>query len=161
MNHPKDNSVIRFAMSLLCVAAILSTGAFAGELPAGTAKGTFTPEDKPAVTLAFAGAFVDVKDNDRVILILSDKKLPMEKWTSEFDLMRENPKFNGVAFWIEKDGSVPRSATYTDGRHASVSGYFEMKLDGKMGKDLTGAVKTSDPKGTGPKADATFHVTLK
>ena len=162
MNSHTNNSIIRLAASLLCAATFLPFVAVADDLPTGTAMGTFTPEGKPAVTLAFAGAFVDVKDErSPVILFLSDKKLPTEKWTSEFDLMRENPKFNGVAFWIDKEGSVFRSATYVDGRHSSVSGYFELKLDGAMEKNLTGAVKTNDPAGDGPKADATFHVTLK
>src|SRR5581483_5319236 len=162
MNYSRNKSIVRFAMLLLGVSAFLSLVAVAGELPAGTAKGTFSPEEKPPVTLLFAGAFVDVKDDRQpVILFLSDKKLPTEKWTSEFDLMEQNPKFNGVAFWIYKDGSVFRTATYVDGRHSSVSGYFDLKLNGAMGKDLTGTVKTSDPAGTGPKADATFHVTLK
>ena len=154
--------MVRFALLLLVVSAFLSLVAVAGELPAGTATGTFQPEDKAAVTLSFAGAFMDVKDDRKpVILFLSDKKLPTEKWTSEFDLMREHPKFNGVAFWLDQEGNVFRSATYVEDRHSSVSGYFELKLDGAMGKNLTGTVKTSDPAGTGPKADATFHVVLK
>jgi len=134
----------------------------AADLPAGTAKGTFTAEGKPAVTLAYAVAFVDVKDDDKpVILILSDKKLAAEKWTSEFDLMEAHPKFNGVAFWFDKDGNVFRTGIYEDGQHTSVSGFFNVKLEGAFGKNLAGAVVTSDPSGTGPKADATFHVTLK
>lgn len=162
MSYSKHKPIVRFVLSLLWVSAFFSLHSFAGDLPAGMAKGTFTPEDKPAVTLTFAGAFVDVKDErSPVILFLSDKKLPTEKWKSEFDLMRENPKFNGVAFWIDKEGSVFRSATYVDGRHSSVSGYFELKLDGPMSKNLTGTVKTSDSASTGPKADATFHATLK
>jgi len=135
----------------------------AADLPAGTAKGTFTPEGKKTgVTLTNSAAFVDAKDDrSPVILILSDKKLPTEKWTSEFDMMREHVKFSGVAFWIDKEGSVFRAATYDNGREASVSGYFELKLEGAFGKNLAGAVVTSDPAGNGPKADATFHVVLK
>ena len=162
MNPLTNRSIVRFATFLLAALGLLSLSAIAADPPANTVKGTFTPEGKPVVTLTFAGAFVDVKDErSPVIVLLSDKKLPTEKWTSEFDLMRENPKFNGVAFWLDKEGSVFRTATYVEGQHSSVSGYFAMKLDGPMGKDLTGTVTTNNPAGDGPKADATFHVTLK
>ena len=75
--------------------------------------------------------------------------------------MEAHSNFNGIAFWLDKEGSVFRTATYIEGRHSSVSGYFDMKLDVPMGKDLTGTVKTNDPAGDGPKAEATFHVTVK
>ena len=151
--------------SLIAVIAFIPAGrvlAGAADLPAGTAKGTFTPEGKPAVTLVFATTFLDVKDSDKpVILILSDKKLGSEKWTSEFDMMEEHPIFNGVAFWLDKDGNVFRMATFVDGEHASVSGYFDLKLEGVFGKNLAGAVVTNAQASGGPKADATFHVVLK
>jgi len=154
-----------FACAVLAVLSLVpSSPAFAGaaDLPAGTAKGTFAPEGKPAVTLTSAVAFVDVKDDDKpVIVILSDKKLPAEKWTSEFDLMEAHPKFSGVAFWFAKDGTVFRCDIYDDGQQASVSGYFTLKLEGAFGKNLAGAVSTDAAAGSGPKADATFHVTVK
>jgi len=152
-------------LSLITAIVFIPTAgllAGAADLPAGTAKGSFTPEGKPAVTLAFAAAFVDVKDSDKpVILILSDKKLGTEKWTSEFDMMEEHPIFNGVAFWFDKDGNVFRMATFVEGEHASVSGYFDLKLEGVFGKNLAGAVVSNAQAGGGPKADATFHVVMK
>jgi hypothetical protein len=134
----------------------------AGDLPAGTAKGTFTPEEKPAVTLANAIAFVDQKEEGKpVLLILSDKKVPAEKWTSEFDLMLSHPTFSGAVFFIDKDGTVYRSDIYVEGKQSSVSGYFKLTLDGEYGKDLKGTVQTNDPAQAGPRLDATFHATVK
>ena len=111
------------------------------------------------MTLTNAAAFVDKKDSDKpTIIILSDKKLPTEKWTSEFDLMMSHPTFTGVVFWLKPDGTVYRSDTYDKGKQASVSGYFKLKLDGAMGKDLTGTVASNEkPDEKDPKADVTFH----
>jgi len=152
-------------LPVLAVLLFLSLFQFtskAGDLPAGTVKGTFIPEEKPAVTLAYAVAFVDVKDERKpILLILSDKKVPAEKWTSEFDLMLAHPNFSGAVFFIDKEGEVFRSDVYVDGKQASVSGYFKLTLDGPMGKDLKGAVKTSDASSNGPKLDAVFHAVLK
>ena len=107
---------------------------------------------------------MDQKDERKpTVLILSDRKLPTEKWTSEFDLMHAVGKlpFSGVVFFLNKDGEVFRSDTYWKGRQASVSGYFKLKLDAKGGKELTGAVVSNDGDAKDPKADATFHATLK
>ena len=38
---------------------------------------------------------------------------------------------------------------------------FELKLDGAMGKDISGSVHSSSSGGSGPKAEAVFHVTVK
>jgi len=149
-------------LAALVFLACFQPGAKAGDLPAGTVKGTFIPEEKPAVALSYAVAFVDMKEEGKpVLLILSDKKVPAEKWTSEFDLMLAHPNFSGAVFFIDKEGTVFRTDTYTDGKQASVSGYFKLTLDGAMGKDLKGSVKTNDQTSNGPKLDATFHATLK
>ena len=133
------------------------------ELSSGTAKGTFTPKGQPTVTLACAAAFVDVKDEEKpVILLLSDKKLPTEKWTSEFDLMRAHPTFSGVLFWINKAGEVFRTDVYQNGRQSSVGGMFSLQLDSPMGgKELTGTAGNKDAESADHKLDATFHATLK
>lgn len=154
-------SSVLFLTALVCFSTFTS-GVFADDLPAGTAKGNFTPEGKPAVTLANAVAFVDVKEEEKpVLLILSDKKLAAEKWTNEFDLMMAHPKFSGVIFFIDKEGKVFRTDVYDDGRQASVSGYFDFKLEGAMGKDLKGTAKTRETSGAGPKIDAVFHALAK
>ncbi len=154
------------AWFLLSVLAFHPVAATAGDLPSGTAQGTFTPKGQPPVALAHAAAFVDEKDDRKpVILILSDKKLPTEKWTSEFDLMRAGSslgKFNGVLFWINKSGEVFRTDMYRAGQQASVGGYFRLKLDSPAGsKELTGSASTKDPDGSDHKLDATFHATLR
>jgi len=139
----------------------------AGPDPAsGVAKGTYAaPGEKTPATLTNAAAFVDEKDDQKpIILICSDKKLPTEKWTSEFDLMESDSdlKFSGVVFWINpKDGSVIRSDTYWKGHPASVGGYFEIKLDPIKGKDLTGSAHTTSTDADAPKLDVTFHAVLR
>jgi hypothetical protein len=152
-------------LPFLAVLVFLSVAQFcanAGDLPAGTAKGTLTPEDKPTVTLAYAAAFVDQKEDDKpVLLILSDKKLPVEKWTSEMDMMMAQVEFTGAVFFFDKEGTVFRIDVHSGGRQESVSGYFKLKLDGPMGKDLKGEVKPIETTTPGPKLDAVFHATLK
>ena len=155
--------------SLLALLLSLSlTGAPAADpgLASGTAKGTFAQKGETTVNLTNVAAFTDVKDDEKpVIVIISDQKLPAEKWTSEFDMMEAEPplKFSGIVFWIGKDGSISRTDMYWKGRQASVSGYFDITLDSKPGeKEIKGSGKTtpgSDP--DGPKLDVTFHATLK
>lgn len=58
--------------------------ATAADLPSGTAKGACAKDRETPVALAYAAAFVDQKDERKpTLLILSDKKLPTDKWTSE------------------------------------------------------------------------------
>lgn len=136
------------------------TTQFAADLPVGTAKGSYTPEGGKAAAITNAAAFVDQKDDRKpTILLLSDKKLPTEKWKSEFDLMRSHEKFTGVLFWLDKEGSVFRSDTYLNGRQASVAGLFELKLESKGGKDLSGSALSHET--ASEKLDVTFHATVK
>jgi hypothetical protein len=155
-------AALRFAIALLCSTAFFSIATAAADLADNTAAGSFLPKGGVPVALTSAAAFVDEKDTRKpVILILSDKKLPAEKWTSEFDLMRAHPDFSGVLFWIDQDGKVFRTDIYVAGRQSSVSGYFELKLNGPIGKDLTGTAKASEPVGDGPRLDVTFHAKLR
>ncbi len=148
----------RFAILLTGLLRI--TTIFAGDLPVGAAKGAYTPEGGAAAAITNAAAFVDQKDDRKpTILLLSDKKLPTEKWTSEFDLMRSHEKFTGVLFWLDKEGSVFRSDTYQNGRQASVAGFFELKLDSKGGKDLSGSAVSHE--NASEKLDVTFHAAVK
>jgi hypothetical protein len=128
-------------------------------LPAGSAHGSLTYEEATA-ELKFAAAFVDQKEDGKpIILLLSDMKLPTEKWTSEFDMMRDSTKWSGVVFFL-RAGSVYRTDIHKKGRQASVSGFFDLKLDKPTSKDLTGTAKTKeDEKET--KLDVTFHATVK
>jgi hypothetical protein len=145
----------------VCGALSIAGFAFAGaDMPNGSAKGSLTYEGATA-ELKFAAAFVDQKDDRKpVILLLTDKKLPTEKWTSEFDLMRDGTKWSGMMFCLDKDGNVFRSDVHMSGKQASVSGIFDLKLDNPTNKDLTGTAKTSESEKE-TKLDATFHAALK
>ena len=147
---------------LVAIAAALLTleTLAAADLAAGAAKGSYTPEGGTTVAITNAAAFTDQKDERKpTILLLTDKKLPTEKWKSEFDLMLSHEKFSGVLFWLDKDGAVFRNDTYQNGRQASVAGMFELKLDAKGGKDLTGSASSHDR--ASDKLEVTFHAALK
>lgn len=149
--------------SLLSILAIFSITGFlsaATDLSAGSAKGSLTYEGASA-ELKFASAFVDQKDDRKpVILLITDKKLPTEKWTSEFDMMRDSSKWSGVVFFLDKEGSVFRSDVHMSGRQASVSGIWDLKIDNPTSKDLTGTAKTKDDEKE-TKLEVTFHAALK
>ena len=132
----------------------------AADLPAGSAKGSLT-YDGASAELKFAAAFVDQKDERKpIVLVISDQKLQVEKWESEFDMMMDHSKWSGVVFFLEKEGKVFRSDVHINGRQSSVSGIFELKIDNLSNKDLTGTATTSaGEKET--KLDAAFHATLK
>ena len=129
-------------------------------LPANTAKGSLT-FDGGTSELKFAAAFVDQKDERKpVVLVLSDEKLPADKWTSEFDMMRHSSKWSGVVFFLDNEGSVYRSDVHMKGRQSSVSGIFDVKLNDPKGKDLSGVAKT-DSSSKADKLDVTFHAVRK
>jgi hypothetical protein len=139
----------------------VATGVSAAtDLPAGSAKGSLT-FDGATAELKFAAAFVDQKDERKpIVLVISDQKLPVEKWESEFDMMRDHTKWSAVVFFLDKDGKFFRSDVHMNGRQSSVSGFFELKIDNPLSKDLTGTARTNaDEKET--KLDAAFHSTLK
>jgi hypothetical protein len=147
-------------MSILAAFSITGFSSAATDLPAGSAKGSFTYEGASA-ELKFASAFVDQKDDRKpVILLITDKKLPAEKWTSEFDMMRDSSKWSGVVFFLDKEGSVFRSDVHMSGRQASVSGIWDLKIDNPTSKDLTGTAKTKDDEKE-TKLEVTFHAALK
>ena len=129
------------------------------DLAAGNARGSLVYEGTTA-ELKFASTFVDEREEGKpIVLILSDTKLATEKWTSEFDMMRESSKWSGVVFFL-KDGEVFRSDIHMKGKQSSVSGYFDLKLADPKSKDLIGTAKSSDSS-KGPKLDAAFHAGLK
>jgi hypothetical protein len=65
----------------------------ATDLPTGSAKGMLT-FDSATADLKFAAAFVDQKDECKpIVLVISDQKLPVEKWESEFDMMMDHTKW--------------------------------------------------------------------
>jgi hypothetical protein len=85
--------------------------AVASDLPTGSAKGSLT-YDGATVELKFAATFVDQKDERKpVVLVISDQKLPVQKWESEFDVMLAHSKWSGVGvvFFLDKGGKFSRS----------------------------------------------------
>ena len=86
---PKSFRFSTLASALAFCALASPAVSVASDLASGSAKGSLTFDDTTAA-LAYAAAFVDQKDERKpVILLLSDKKLPTEKWTSDFDIMRD------------------------------------------------------------------------
>lgn len=149
----RSSALIRFffALDLLLVTRLVA----AADLDAGTARGSFSYDDTTA-ELKFAAAYVAPKETEHpVILILSDMKLPTERWWSEFDIMREKSKWSGVVFFL-KHGEVFRTDVHVKGQQSTVSGYFDLKLDDPAATNLAGhaTCKGSD-KGT--KLDVTFR----
>ena len=146
------------AALLLCVLASPAIYA-APDLPSGSAKGSLT-FDGATAALTFAAAFVDQKDEDKpVILILSDKKISTDKWTSQFDMMRDGPKFNGIVFHLDKEGKMTRTSVHMKDRQTAVSGIFDVKLDSPAGKEITGSATSGESKSD--KLEVAFHATLK
>jgi hypothetical protein len=154
MNKPISFSAI-YVASILAAFAINA----ASDLPPGTAKGSLTYRGGTA-ELKFAAAFVDEKDSDKpTVLILSDTKLPTEKWKSEFDMMRDKTKWNGIVFFIVK-GQAIRSDIQMNSEKPSVSRIFTLKLNDPASKEVAGTAVTDEGvKDT--KLEVAFHATLK
>jgi len=129
-------------------------------IPAGTAKGSLTYDDTTS-ELKFGAAFVDQKDERKpVVVLITDQKLPSEKWKSEFDMMLDHTKWSGLVFFLDKEGTIYRTDVHTKGRQASVSGIFDVKIDNPTSKDLAGTVKAKEGEKE-TKLDVAFHATLK
>jgi hypothetical protein len=129
-------------------------------LAAGSANGSLTFNGSTS-ELKFASAFVDQKDSRRpVILLITDLKLPSDKWTSEFDMMRDQSKWSGIALFLDKDGTIFRSDVHTKGQQSSVSGMFDVNINDPTSQDLAGMAKT-DSATSENKLDVTFHATRK
>jgi hypothetical protein len=129
------------------------------DLPAGTAKGTIT-FDAASSELKFASAFIDQKDSRKpVVLLVTDQKLPIDKWTSEFDMMRDHTKWSGIAVFLDK-GEVYRTDVHTNGQQSSVSGMFDVSINDPMAADLVGVAK-SDSASKDKNLDVSFHATRK
>ena len=130
------------------------------DIPAGTAKGSLT-YDGNTTELKFAAAFTDQKDDRKpVILIVSDQKLPAEKWTSEFDMMRDKTKWSGIVVFVDKEGEVYRTDVHNKGEQSSVSGMFDVNFNDPKSADLAGTAKTSSDSAE-RKLDLSFHALRK
>ncbi|HJT80160.1 MAG TPA: hypothetical protein VJ719_03095 [Chthoniobacterales bacterium] len=129
-------------------------------IPAGSAKGALTYDGNTS-ELKYAAAFTDQKDDRKpVVLIVSDQKLPIEKWTSEFDLMRDKTKWSGIVVFMDKEGEVYRTDVHNKGEQSSVSGIFDVKINDSKSNDITGVAKTTSDSAE-RKLDVTFHAVRK
>ncbi len=130
------------------------------DLPAGVAKGSLT-YDGATAELKFAEAFVDQKDDRKpVVVLITDQKLPTEKWKNEFDMMMDHTKWSGLVFFIDNEGAIYRTDVHTKGRQASVSGLFDVRIQNPKAKDLAGTAKTSEGEKRA-NLDVAFHATAK
>ena len=152
-------SLILPALAAILVLGAKGLPAAETELAAGAARGSMTYENT-TVELKFAATFVDQKEADKpVILLLTDTKLPTEKWTSEFDMMREKSKWSGVVFFL-RQGELFRTDVHVKGQQSSLSGYFDLKLNDPSSQELTGTAKTKEGEKE-TKLDVTFHAVVK
>ncbi|MDP9004627.1 MAG: hypothetical protein M3N12_07535 [Verrucomicrobiota bacterium] len=150
---------LMFGMIGLMVLAASRPAGAETDVATGTARGSLTYKGHTA-ELKFAAAFVDQKDSDKpTVVLLTDTKLTADQWTSEFDMMRDKTRWNGIVFFLV-DGVAIRSDIHLNNEQASVSGIFTFKLDKPAGKELTGKAVT-DEGAKDAKLDATFHATLK
>lgn len=149
-------------VAALAFCALSAPAVFAvADLPSGSAKGSLIFEDI-TVALTNAAAFVDQKDERKpIILLLSDTKLPVEKWKSEFEMIFDKTKFSGIVFYLDKEGNVFRTDVHMKDKQTGVSGIFDLKLDNPASKELTGTATALAPDGRSDKLDVTFHATLK
>ena len=146
-------------MSILAMLSLATFAQAASDVPSGSAKGSLT-FDGGTAELKFASAFVDQKDERKpVVLLLSDQKLPTEKWKSDFDIMLYHTKWSGLVFFLDKDGKVFRCDVHMNDRQTGVSGLWELKLDNPTSKDLTGSAQSRPEEKD--KLDVTFHATVK
>lgn len=151
-----------FALAVALVLCALASPAFsaASDLPSGTAKGSLTFGGS-TVAINHAAAFVDQKDERKpVVLVLSDKKLASEKWTTGSDISGDAAKFNGIVFYLDKEGKVFRTDVRITSRWTAVSGIFDLKLDNPSSKEITGSAISNEGQ-KNDKLEVAFHATLK
>lgn len=158
---PKSFRLLTLVLALTFCALASPVVSVAADLARGRAKGSLTFEGA-TVALTHAAAFVDQKDDRKpIILLLSDKKLPVEKWKSEFDMIFDKSKFNGIVFFLDNEGQLFRADVHMKDKQTGASGTFELKLDNPTSKKLTGSATASAIEGRSDKLDVAFHATLK
>ena len=107
LNHSLPaKRVTSMKQTFFLFALLIFTARAVTDLPAGSAKRSLT-YDGATAELTFTAAFVDQKDERKpIVLVISDQKLQVEKWESEFDVMLAHSKWSGVVFFLDKDGSL-------------------------------------------------------
>lgn len=139
--------VSRFFLTIFATVLISGSFALAADLKPGEAFGTFMA-DRKTTKITHVATFVDETDEQKpVILVLSDRELPVSTWKSNLDFMtyRLDNWFIGVALWLDKKKKV-YNAEYYDTTHfpTSASGLFEVALAGGKEPILKGYARTTE-----------------
>ena len=67
--------------------------------------------------------------------MISDQKLPVEKWESESDMVMDHSKWSEVVFFLDKDRKIFRSEVHMNGRQSGVSGIFGLKINPRRARE--------------------------
>ncbi len=144
----------------------LADAAAGAPLQNGQAAGTLTVQGKP-IQLTHAAAFNDSKASEKpVILVLSDKELPVAQWKtgSDMSMYRHEHAFMGIAFWIDPKNQVYRCEYYDETSFpTSTSGLFDLKLE-RSGQSLSGTARSNKAAATLTEPvglDVSFRATAK
>ncbi len=151
---------------VLAVLAVASLGSAAEPAAkSATVSGAFSVGGKE-IKLASAAAFHDQGSKNQVVVVLSDKEVPVSTWKtgSDMSFWRREHSFMGIAFWIDETNEIDR-CEYYDGTPfpTSVSGIFEFKVT-RAATGVSGSVKTNAGAArlrTPISLDATFRAALK
>ena len=102
------------------------------DLKPGRASGTYTYDGR-TVAIEFASTYVEQsEERTALVLILSNKEISTDGWSDGADFMKyrmRNP-FLGVAFWLDADRNIVRTAHF-DAKglpYGEEAGLFQLKL---------------------------------
>jgi len=116
--------------SILFIGLVAST--HAAEPKPGRASGTYTYDGR-TVAIEYAATYVDqAEDRTSLVLILSNREISTDGWGDGADFLKyrmRNP-FLGVAFWLDADRRVIRTAHFdAEGLpYGEENGLFELTL---------------------------------
>lgn len=151
------------ALAVLAVASLATAAEPAAK--SGTVSGPFSVGGKE-IKLASAAAFRDQGSKKQVVVVLSDKEVPVSTWKTGSDMSswRREHSFMGIAFWIDEANEIDR-CEYYDGTPfpTSVSGIFDFKVE-RAATAVSGSIKSNAGAArlrTPVLLDAKFNAALK
>ncbi len=153
--------------TLSIFAALLATTVAVASPPRiGAAKGSCSIKKEAAVTLTRAAVFVDSKrDGKPTVLVISDVKLPVEKWTSEKDIALSGKQFSGAVFVLAKGHDRAEASFYWKGKQYAATYYLKLKLEQEAGGEFIGSVTTEgegkSARAQRPKIPGTFSEAIE
>ncbi len=119
-------------LTSILLLGLVTAIAHAADLKPGRASGTYTYDGR-TVAIEFASTYVDhADDRTTLVLILSNKGISTDGWSDGADFMKyrmRNP-FLGVAFWLDADRNIVRTAHFdAEGLpYGEETDLFEVKL---------------------------------